>query len=43
MASGIEAFQKDFPKKAGKGYVIHPGDIKLPIAPAVLALPFAAL
>jgi predicted AAA+ superfamily ATPase len=43
MASGIEAFQKDFPKKAGKGYIIHPGDIKLPIAPTVLALPFAAL
>lgn len=26
-----------------KGYVIHPGDTKLPVAPDVLALPFVAL
>jgi predicted AAA+ superfamily ATPase len=43
MAPGILAFQKDFPKKAEKGYIIHPGDMKLPISPNVLALPFAAL
>lgn len=43
MAPGILAFQKDFPKKAGKGYLIHPGDMKLSIAPNVLALPFARL
>jgi hypothetical protein len=43
MAPGILAFQKDFSKKAGKGYMIHPGDLTLPISPKVLALPFAAL
>ena len=43
MAPGILAFQKDFPKKAEKGYIIHPGDMKLSIAPNVLALPFAGL
>ncbi len=43
MAPGILAFQKDFPKKAEKGYIIHPGDMKLSIAPNVLALPFARL
>jgi len=43
MASGILVFRKDFPKKAEKGYIIHPGDMKLSIAPNVLALPFAGL
>ncbi len=43
MAHGILAFRKDYPKKAERGYVIHPGDIKLSIAPNVLALPFAGL
>jgi predicted AAA+ superfamily ATPase len=43
MAPGILAFQKDFPKKAEKGYIIHPGDMKLSIAPNVLALPFSGL
>ena len=42
-APGIRAFRKDFPKKAEKGYIIHPGDMKLSIAPNVLALPFAGL
>jgi predicted AAA+ superfamily ATPase len=43
MAPGILAFRRDFPKKAEKGYIIHPGNMKLSIAPNVLALPFAAL
>jgi hypothetical protein len=30
-------------KKYKKGYIIHPGDMKLSIAPNVLALPFAGL
>jgi hypothetical protein len=41
MAKGIEAFRKDFGKKAAQGYVVHPGDIKLPLAPDVWAWPFA--
>ena len=43
MVPGILAFRKDFPKKTERGYIIHPGDTKLSIAPNVLALPFAAL
>ena len=43
MVPGILAFRKDFPKKTERGYIIHPGDMKLSIAPNVLALPFAAL
>lgn len=43
MAPGILAFRKDFLKNTERGYIIHPGDMKLSIAPNVLALPFAAL
>jgi predicted AAA+ superfamily ATPase len=43
MADGIRAFQKDIGEKAGTGFVIHPGDIRLPLAPKVVALPFAEL
>jgi len=43
MAPGILAFRKDFPRNTERGYIIHPGDMKLSIAPNVLALPFAAL
>jgi uncharacterized protein len=43
MASGIRAFQEDLGDKAGQGFVIHPGDIRLPLAPKVVALPFAEL
>jgi predicted AAA+ superfamily ATPase len=43
MASGIVAFSEGFADKFGKGYVIHPGNAKLPLAPKVIALPFAAL
>ena len=43
MASGILAFQQDLGKRAGPGFVIHPGDIRLPLAPKVVALPFSEL
>lgn len=43
MASGIRAFQEDLGEKAGPGFVIHPGDIRLPMAPKVVALPFTEL
>jgi hypothetical protein len=32
-----------FVGKAAPGYVIHPGDVRLPLAPDVMALPFAEL
>jgi uncharacterized protein len=43
MANGIRSFQEDFGKKAGAGYVIHPGEERLPLAPQVTALPFSAM
>jgi hypothetical protein len=43
MASGIRAFQEDVGEMAGPGFVIHPGDVRLPLAPNVVALPFAEL
>ncbi len=43
MASGIRAFQEDLGDKAGQGFVIHPGDVRLPLALKVVALPFAEL
>ena len=43
MASGIRAFQEDLGERAGPGFVIHPGEVRLPLAPKVLALPFAEL
>lgn len=43
MAASIAAFRKDFGDRAMPGYVIHPGDVRLPLAPGVTALPFAEL
>jgi predicted AAA+ superfamily ATPase len=43
MAGGIRAFQEDLGKKAGRGFVIHPGSVRLPLAPEVVALPFNEL
>jgi predicted AAA+ superfamily ATPase len=43
MANGVQAFQADVGTKAGPGFVIHPGQIRLPLAPNVVALPFADL
>ena len=43
MASGIKAFQADMGNKALKGYVVHPGNITLPLGSCVTALPFADL
>jgi predicted AAA+ superfamily ATPase len=43
MASSIKAFQRDFSGKATSGYVVHPGDVRLPLGSDVIALPFAEL
>jgi len=40
MARNLNAFQKDLQDRAAPGYVIHPGEVRLPLAPAVTALPF---
>jgi len=41
MARSVEVFRKDFAKKAQRGYVVHPGDTRLPLSPDVWAWPFA--
>ncbi|MEW6419047.1 MAG: ATP-binding protein [Nitrospirota bacterium] len=43
MASSIKTFQGDFRGKAAPGYVLHTGDIRLPLGPGVIALPFTEL
>ena len=43
MATGIRAFQEDLGPKAGPGFVIHPGDVRLPLAPHIIASPFTEL
>ncbi len=47
MAQGIKAFRgdlgEDFGDRAAEGYVIHTGDIRLPLGPGVTALPFVGL
>ena len=43
MARNLTAFQKDLEGLARPGYVIHPGQVRLPLAPGVVALPFSEL
>lgn len=43
MAAAIKTFQKDMGSRALPGYVVYLGDIRLPLGPAVTALPFADL
>ncbi|MCB1115855.1 MAG: ATP-binding protein [Chlamydiia bacterium] len=43
MAKGISCFQEDHKDQTKKGYVVFLGDIPLPLAPDVLALPFSSL
>jgi predicted AAA+ superfamily ATPase len=43
MGKEIITFQKDFKEKSGQGYVIHPGEMVLPLGNRVVSLPFADL
>lgn len=43
MASSLKTFMKDFGDRAAPGHVVHTGDIRLPLGPGVIALPFAEL
>lgn len=43
MAAGIVAFREAYGDKAKPGYVVHPGNVRLPLAPGVTAIPFAEL
>jgi hypothetical protein len=43
MATGVRAFRHDLGARAASGYVVHPGDIELPLGPGVSALPLKRL
>jgi len=43
MARGIEAFRRDFRKRAARGYVVHTGDVRLPLGSDATAFPLADL
>ena len=43
MANEIRTFQGELGKKAAAGYVVYPGDTRLPLATKVTALPFGEL
>lgn len=43
MAETILRLRKDLGSRVGPGYVVHPGDVDLPLAPGVTALPFGSL
>ncbi len=43
MAAAVKTFQRDMGDTAVPGYVVHPGDIRLPLGSGVTALPFADL
>jgi uncharacterized protein len=43
MASGLATFIQDYRARADKGWLIHLGDITLPLAPGITAIPYAEL
>jgi hypothetical protein len=43
MARNIVAFRKDLYGQAENGFVVHPGDVTISLAPDAVALPFADL
>ncbi|NTW35464.1 MAG: DUF4143 domain-containing protein [Syntrophobacteraceae bacterium] len=43
MASSLKTFQQDFAGKILPGYLVHLGDIRLPLGSGVTALPFREL
>jgi len=43
MASSIKTFREDFGGRALPGYVVHPGDVRLPLGVDISALPFSNL
>jgi predicted AAA+ superfamily ATPase len=43
MASGVRAFRHDLGARAASGYVVHPGNVELPLGPGVSAFPLSRL
>jgi len=43
FASAIELLRSELPDKVDAGFVVHPGDVAVPLGPQASALPFRAL
>ena len=43
MAAGIDVLREDLGERVGEGYLVHPGDSRLPLRPGTVALPFGEL
>jgi hypothetical protein len=43
MAEGIKIFQQDFAPKASSGFVVTPGNVRLPLGQKISAIPFLEL
>ncbi len=43
MAAGIRTLREDFEGKAGPGFLVHAGDVRLPLGGGVTAIPFSEL
>jgi predicted AAA+ superfamily ATPase len=43
MASSIQTFRRDMGDKAAPGYVVHTGDVRLPLGSGITAWPFTEL
>lgn len=43
MAKTIRALRRDLGERVGPGYVVHPGDVRLPMGEGDQAIPFAEL
>ncbi len=43
MAAGIAAFRRDLGARADRGFVVHGGEVELPLGPDATARPFGRL
>ena len=43
MAAGIKAFRASLGDRVAPGYVVHPGEVHLPLGEGVVSLPFSFL
>ena len=43
MGAAIRSLREDLGGKVGPGYLVHGGDVRLPLGPSVTAIPFAEL
>jgi len=43
MSSGIVSLRKDLGQRVGKGYIVHMGELTLPLAPEIKAIPLSQL